>query len=62
MANKEKEVAEEVKTTYTKEQLYNSKRFKECKDIIDALLEKDKEYSIEEVKKIIETFRRKVVE
>ncbi|WP_291563713.1 MULTISPECIES: hypothetical protein [unclassified Clostridium] len=54
-----KEVNYEVK--FTKEQIINSSKFTQIeKDILKALLD-DKQYSLEEVKNIIDDFNKKEV-
>ncbi|WP_192859269.1 hypothetical protein [Clostridium botulinum] len=55
MADKEQEVK------FTKEQIVNSKQFTVIEiDVLKALL-KDEQYSIDEVKKILEKFNKKEV-
>lgn len=46
---------------FTKLQIYNSKKFEDFKDIIAAILQKDKKYSIDEVEKKIDTYMRRKV-
>ena len=46
---------------FLKEQIYESKKYRNCKDIVEAILEDDKEYTIKEVDALIEEFRGKVV-
>ncbi|GAA0122251.1 hypothetical protein UT300018_15670 [Clostridium faecium] len=54
-----KEINHEVK--FTKEQIINSSKFTQIeKDILKALLD-DKQYSLEEVKNIIDDFNKKEV-
>lgn len=54
-----KEINQEVK--FTKEQIVNSNKFNVIeKDILKALLE-DKEYSLDEAKKVLEDFNKKEV-
>ncbi|MBU5485243.1 hypothetical protein KQI86_12935 [Clostridium sp. MSJ-11] len=54
-----KEINKEIK--FTKEQIINCNKFNTIeKDILEALLE-DKEYSLDEAKKIIEDFNKKEV-
>lgn len=54
-----KEVNQEIK--FTKEQIINSNKFNIIqKDVLKALLE-DKQYSLDEAKKIIENFNKKEV-
>ncbi|MEW9093944.1 MAG: hypothetical protein AB2417_02580 [Clostridiaceae bacterium] len=53
------EINQEVR--FTKEQIINSSKFNRIeKDILKALLE-DKEYSLDEAKKIIDDFNKKEV-
>lgn len=54
-----KEINQEVK--FTKEQIVNSNKFNVIeKDILKALLE-DKEYNLDEAKKIVDDFNKKEV-
>ncbi|GAA0717197.1 hypothetical protein GCM10008905_02580 [Clostridium malenominatum] len=54
-----KEINQEIK--FTKEQIINSNKFNMIqKDILEALLE-NKEYSLDEVKNIIDNFNKKEV-
>lgn len=46
---------------FKKEQLYHSKRYLYQKDLIMSLLEEDKEYTLEQVDKIIQKFNNKEV-
>lgn len=46
---------------YTKQNLANSKKFKEDKDIINALLEENKKYSEAEVKEIIKKYKERIM-
>lgn len=41
---------------YNKKQLLNSKKYEYKKDVVNALLDDDKDYTIEEVDKIINKF------
>lgn len=64
MATKKKvEEAEPKKAvaSFTKAQIYNSKRFREEKDLIMAILENDKSYTIEEVDCLIKEYKGKAV-
>lgn len=47
--------------SFTKAQIYNSKRFREEKDLIMAILENDKSYTIEEVDCLIKEYKGKAV-
>ncbi|MEW9096415.1 MAG: hypothetical protein AB2417_15160 [Clostridiaceae bacterium] len=54
-----KEINKEIK--FTKEQIISSSRFNIIqKDILEALLE-DKEYSLDEAKKVIDNFNKREV-
>lgn len=46
---------------FTKEALVASIRFREYKDLLEALLEDDKEYTTDEVDKLINDFKEKEV-
>lgn len=52
----------ENKETFTKEQFYNSKKYEEYKDLIQILLEEDKDYTFDEVDNLIKEFLKKEVE
>lgn len=52
------EVSEVKVLKFTKEKFVNSKRFAVRRDIVNALLDEDKTYSIEEVENIINDFLR----
>lgn len=47
--------------TYTKEQLKKSRRYESRVDLVEALLEDGKEYTIEAVDATIETYMKKEV-
>ena len=51
----------ETNTSFTKEQLYSSKKYEMQKDIIGVMLEEDKEYSFDEVDNIIKEFLKREV-
>lgn len=51
---KNKEVVYEVK--FTKQQLVNSDTFRDVSDVLVAVLDNDKKYTIEEAKKEIKVF------
>lgn len=55
---KNKELKELV---FTKESLLQSIKYADRKDLLNALLEENKEYTIKEVDSIIENFQRKGV-
>lgn len=50
-----------METKYKKKDLLNSKKYRKNRDILDALLENDKSYSIKEIEKIINNFLKKGV-
>ncbi len=45
-----------MESVYTKDEIKNSERFKNRRDAVEALLEKDVFYSIEEAEEILERF------
>lgn len=63
--SKEKNILEidEIKTKkeskFTKRQLLNSKKYQHQTDLLNAILESDKSYSISEVDKLIKDFMKK---
>nr|DAW76748.1 MAG TPA: hypothetical protein [Caudoviricetes sp.] len=59
MAKKDKN---ETNSSFTKEQLYSSKKYEMQKDIIGIMLEEDKEYTFDEVDNIIKEFLKREVE
>ena len=52
----------ETNTSFTKEQLYSSKKYEMQKDIIGVMLEGDKEYTFDEVDNLIKEFLKREVE
>lgn len=54
----EKKTVESAESRFTKEQIVNSKKYVEQSDIVRALLEDNKTYTIKEVDNIIEKFRK----
>lgn len=52
----------ETNTSFTKEQLYSSKKYEMQKDILGVMLEKDKEYTFDEVDNLIKEFLKREVE
>ncbi len=56
-----KKVKEEIKAQYNKEQIINSKRYSKYKDLLQAILKKDENYTTEEVDKKIENFMKRKV-
>lgn len=55
---KGKKVETIIEDGFTKQQIVNSKRFKDNVDLLNALLKDDKLYTLEEVNKTIEDFRK----
>ncbi len=55
---KGKKVETIIEDRFTKQQIVNSKRFKDNVDLLNALLKDDKLYTLEEVNKTIEDFRK----
>ena len=52
----------ETNTSFTKEQLYDSKKYEMQKDILGVMLEEDKEYTFDEVDNLIKEFFKREVE
>lgn len=52
----------ETNTSFTKEQLYSSKKYEMQKDIIGVMLDEGKEYTFDEVDNLIKEFLKKEVE
>ena len=52
----------ETHTSFTKEQLYDSKKYEMQKDILGVMLEEDKEYTFDEVDNLIKEFLKREVE
>lgn len=55
---KGKKVETIIEDRFTKQQIVNSKKFKDNVDLLNALLKDDKLYILEEVNKTIEDFRK----
>lgn len=54
------EAGKTIETAFTKEQLVRSTQFSIIhKDVLNALLEEEQEYSIQQAKQIIEDFEKK---
>ncbi len=54
----EKKTVENTESKFTKEQIVSSKKYIEDSDIVRALLEDNKKYTLKEVDSIIEKFRK----
>ena len=52
----------ETNTSFTKEQLYDSKKYEMQKDILGVMLEEEKEYTFDEVDNLIKEFLKREVE
>ena len=57
MAKTKKEDDAKEKPVFTKESLLNSKKYMFQKDLLNILLDEDKEYTLEEVDKKINEFK-----
>lgn len=55
---KGKKVETIIEDRFTKQQIVNSKKFKDNVDLLNALLKDDKLYTLEEVNKTIEDFMK----
>jgi len=56
-----KEIKTKEKPKFTKRQLLNSKKYQHQTDLLNAILENDKSYSISEVEKLIDEFMKEKV-
>lgn len=54
----EKKTVENTESKFTKEQIVSSKKYIEDSDIVRALLEDNKTYTLKEVDNIVEKFRK----
>ena len=52
----------ETNTSFTKEQLYDSKKYEMQKDILGVMLEDNKEYTFDGVDNLIKEFLKREVE
>lgn len=52
----------ETNTSFTKDQLYDSKKYEMQKDILGVMLEDNKEYTFDEVDNLIKEFLKREVE
>ena len=50
--------AVKAENRFSKEQILSSKRFCEKKDIVEALLTPEKQYTVKEVEEIIEKYKK----
>lgn len=55
---KEKAVAAELENLFSKEQLLSADRFQGRRDIVNALLSPDKQYTVEAVEEMIEKYMK----
>lgn len=49
---------EKIEKLFSKEQLFAAERFQERKDIVNALLSPDKQYTVEAVEQMIEKYMK----
>ena len=57
MKNKEKK-NKKIVPRFTKYQITNSKKYKSRRDLLNAILDDDKQYTTNEVDKLIDTFMK----
>lgn len=58
---KEKAVAAELENKFSKEQLLSAERFQDRRDIVNALLSPDKQYTVEAVEEMIKKYYEREV-
>lgn len=64
MKEKERDIPlteEKKETAYSKEQLIMSKKYKDRNDMLSALLEEDKQYTIKQAEEIMENYKKRRV-
>ena len=57
----ENKIAAEKETAFTKQQIINSKKYLDRKDVLNVLLKDDTSYTFKEVDKLINDFMKKEV-
>ena len=62
MAKKTQSKAEEKKRLYGKEQILNSKKYAEYKDLLNGVLENDRTYTADEIDKLITDYMERRVD
>ena len=62
MAKKTQIKAEEKKMAYVKEQILNSKKYAEYKDLLNGVLENDRPYTADEIDKLITDYMERRVD
>lgn len=62
MAKKTQSKAEEKKRAYGKEQILNSKKYAEYKDLLKGVLENDRPYTADEIDKIITDYMERRID
>ena len=58
MAKKKTETIENVAVAYSKEQILNSKKYKNRRDVLGVILADDKMYTMETVDSLLEKFMK----
>lgn len=58
MKEMEKEEKKQSVSRFTKEQILSSKKYRDSRDLLQAVLEDSSTYSLEEVEKKIEDYRK----
>lgn len=62
MAKKTQSKAEEKKSAYGKEQILNSKKYAEYKDLLNGVLENNRTYTADEIDKLITNYMERRVD
>lgn len=52
---------EKREITYSKEQILSSQKYRDRKDLLSALLEKEKGYTLKQVEEIMKNYKKKKV-
>lgn len=54
-------IEEKREITYSKEQILSSQKYRDRKDLLSALLEKEKGYTLKQVEEIMKNYKKKKV-
>lgn len=54
-------IEEKREITYSKEQILSSQKYRDRRDLLSALLEKEKGYTLKQVEEIIKNYKKKKV-
>lgn len=55
------QIEEKREITYSKEQILSSQKYRDRRDLLSALLEKEKGYTLKQVEEIMKNYKKKKV-